>query len=66
MGITALIATSKYVHVCVCRGRGKRGRGSVCECGSVCDCVGVGVIVWGSVRVILWVRNGVCRCDSLD
>ena len=57
---TALIAASKYVHVCVCRGRGEEGRGSVC------DCVGVVVIVWVSVGVIAWVRKGVCGWYSLN
>ena len=27
----------------------------------VCDCVGVGVIVWVGVGVIKWVRKGVCE-----
>ena len=37
MGGTALIAASKYVHVCV-GGGGKRG--SVCVCVCVCECMG--------------------------
>ena len=68
MGGTALIAASKYVHVCVCWGRGeKRGRGEcVCVWMGGCDCVDVGVIVWVGVGVIAWVRKGVCGCDGLD
>ncbi len=31
----------------------------------VCDCVGVGVMVWVGVGVIAWVRKGVCECYSL-
>ena len=61
MGVTALIAASKYVqymYVCVREG-GKRGRGSacvgVCDCVGGCDCVGVGVIVWVGVGVLAWV-----------
>ena len=66
MGGTALIAASKYVHVCVREG-GKRGRGE-CVCGWVggCDCVDVGAIVWVGVGVIVWVKKGVCGWDSLD
>ena len=32
----------------------------------MCDCVGVGVIVWVSVGVIAWVRKGMCVWDNLD
>ena len=33
----------------------------------VCDCVGVGVIVWVGVSVVIaWVRKGVCGWNSLD
>ena len=59
MGGTALIAASKYVHVCVCREY-------VCVWMGGCDCVDVGVIVWVGVGVIAWVRKGVCGCDGLD
>ena len=31
MGETALIAASKYVHLCVCHGRGEEGKGE-CVC----------------------------------
>ena len=54
MGGTALIAPSKYVHLCVCQGRGE----SVCVWVGGYDCVGVGVIAW------VW--KGVCGWDSLD
>ena len=57
MGGTALIAASKYVHVCVLGGAEEK-EGGVCGCVGGCDCVGVGVTAW--------VRKGVCGWDSLD
>ena len=57
MGGTALIAASKYVHVCVGEGR-EEGEGGVRVWVGGCDCVDVGVIAW--------VRKGVCGWDSLD
>ena len=51
VGEEALIAASKFVHMCV-------GEGGMCVCVGGCDCVVVGVIAW--------VRKGVCGCDGLD
>ena len=65
VGGTALIAASKYVHVCIGEGR-EEGEGGGCVWVGGCDCVDVGVIMWVGVGVIAWVRKGVCGWDSLD